>query len=94
MKEAIVVTIHPTPARHVNFVNQAGVMTGETRKFPGCLAAHLCDAPERGEVVIFQLWINSQAQHDYLTWRAEKGDFDKLNEFLESEPDFLTYTCE
>jgi quinol monooxygenase YgiN len=94
MNEAVVVTIHPPPETHSDFAKQAGAMTRETRSHPGCLAAHLCDAPERGEIVIFQLWTDSQAQIDYLSWRAEKGDFDKLSELLEIEPDFRTYRCE
>ncbi|AFO91580.1 hypothetical protein PGA1_c18850 [Phaeobacter inhibens DSM 17395] len=92
VKEAIVVTINSIPELFDELVAATATMMPETRAFPGCIEAHMLLAPERHEMVIFQIWENSETQNAYLTWRAERGDFERLTEFIEDEQIFRTYT--
>ncbi|GLO70102.1 hypothetical protein MACH17_16190 [Phaeobacter inhibens] len=91
-KEAIIVTITAIPGLYDELVATLQKLMPETRRFQGCIQAHLLLAPERGEVVISQIWENSELQSAYLTWRAERGDFDRLAEFIQDEQIFRTYT--
>jgi len=48
-------------------------------------------APERNEQVVMHIWETPDALEAYLTWRADRGDFLEINEYLEVEQDFKTY---
>ncbi|WP_052465589.1 putative quinol monooxygenase [Phaeobacter sp. S60] len=91
-KEAIVVTVKAIPSLFEELVAATQAMMPETRAFPGCIEAHLLLAPEREEMVIFQIWESSEAQSAYLTWRAERGDFERLGELIHDEQIFRTYS--
>ncbi|ATF18126.1 putative quinol monooxygenase [Phaeobacter gallaeciensis] len=91
-KEAIIVTVKAVPSLFDELVEITQTMMPETRAFPGCIEAHLLLAPEREEMVIFQIWESSEAQSAYLTWRAEKGDFERLGELIHDEQIFRTYS--
>ncbi len=91
MKEAVVVTIRPIPELFEKLAEETRALLPGTRAYPGCLTAHMCLNKERNEMVMFELWESPQTQEDYLTWRAERGDFEKLHAMLDVEPDFCTY---
>ncbi|UTS80811.1 putative quinol monooxygenase [Phaeobacter piscinae] len=91
-KEAIVVTVKAIPSLFDELVAATQALMPETHAFPGCIEAHLLLAPEREEMVIFQIWESSEAQSAYLTWRAERGDFERLGELIHDEQIFRTYS--
>lgn len=91
-KEAVIVTVKAVPSLFNELAAATQAMMPETREFPGCIEAHLLLAPEREEMVIFQIWESSEAQSAYLTWRAERGDFERLGELIHDEQIFRTYT--
>ncbi|MFS4580102.1 putative quinol monooxygenase [Phaeobacter sp. C3_T13_0] len=91
-KEAVIVTITAIPGTFDELTAVIQKMMPETRDYSGCIEAHLLLSPERHEMVIFQIWESSEAQNAYLTWRAERGDFERCSEYIEEEQIFRTYS--
>ena len=59
----------------------------DTRSFEGCIEVKLHteeDSPTT--LYMYEEWESKQAYENYLAWRGERGDMEKLMEFLEAEP--------
>ncbi|AAV95575.1 hypothetical protein SPO2313 [Ruegeria pomeroyi DSS-3] len=91
MREVVIVKSTPQRGKFNAFAELVGKLVSETRDFPGCLGAYLMLAPERNEQVVMHIWETPDALEAYLTWRADRGDFLEINEYLEVEQDFKTY---
>lgn len=91
MQEVVIVKSTPLPGKFAALAKLIGDLVAETRKFPGCRAAYLLLSPANNEQVVVHIWENPDALEAYLNWRADKGDFLRINEFLEVEQDFQTY---
>lgn len=91
MQEVIIVKSTPLAGKFAALAELIGSLVAETRTFPGCVNAYLLLSAERNEQVVVHIWENPDALEAYLIWRADRGDFLRINEFLEVEQDFATY---
>ncbi|WP_333909694.1 antibiotic biosynthesis monooxygenase family protein [Phaeobacter italicus] len=92
VQEAIIVTIKPIRETREALISMLKGMIRKTQDFPGCLTARFLDSQDRKELVIFQVWDSSEALEAYLTWRTERGDFMQINDYIEEEQVFRTYS--
>ena len=59
----------------------------DTRKFDGCIEVKLHSEEDSPTTVyMYEEWESKQAYERYLAWRGERGDMEKLMEFLGAEP--------
>jgi len=91
MKEVVVVTCQAARGKFDELAVLTKKLILETRDFPGCADAQLFLAPDRNEQVVMHIWDTPDALEAYLTWRADRGDFYKVNELLHDEQEFRTY---
>ena len=85
MTEAIIVTLVPSEECFDDLLNLMSAALGETRGFEGCKMAEVYHNRDQNEIVLVQMWQDSEAHDDYLDWRAQTGMFDKLAELLAEE---------
>ncbi|MBT8155403.1 antibiotic biosynthesis monooxygenase [Epibacterium ulvae] len=86
MTEAIIVTLVPEVACFDELLALLGSILEETRAFDGCSMAHVCHSKPHNEIVLVQMWQDSEAHDDYLNWRVEQGIFDKIADLVAEEP--------
>ena len=59
----------------------------DTRKFEGCINVDLhTEDQSPGTLFMVEEWASKQAYEAYLAWRGERGDMEKLIQFIQSEP--------
>lgn len=85
MSEAIVVTLTPEEDRFDDLLQLMQNLLPGTRSFAGCTMAEVFHARENNEIVLVQMWQDSEAHDDYLDWRASNGDFDLVTNLISEE---------
>ncbi len=91
MTEAIIVTLVPEQDQFHDLADFIQSLQPSTRSFPGCVTTHVCLDPAANEIVLFQIWQNSERHDAYLTWRAEQGVFDRAGAMLSAEEQHRAY---
>lgn len=91
MTEAIVVTLVPEEDCFQDLLTILGRVLEETRAFAGCRMAHVYHCETQNEIVLVQMWQNSEAHDGYLNWRAEQGVFEELTPLLAKEQIHKSY---
>lgn len=92
MKEAAIAVVYPDEDTFEDHVQAVLEMLPGTRRFPGCLEAHAGINRDRFEIAIFHLWESLDHLDRYLTWRAERGDFDARSATMRREQEFRTFS--
>ena len=60
---------------------------GDTRSFEGCINVNLHTEEESpGTIFMYEEWESKEAYQAYIAWRGERGDMDKLMQYVESKP--------
>ncbi len=85
MTEAIIVTLVPETGCFDELLTFLGSVIEETRVFDGCDMAHVYHNKTHNEIVLVQMWQDSEAHDDYLNWRAEQRVFDKIADLVAEE---------
>ncbi|KIC17556.1 hypothetical protein RA20_14415 [Leisingera sp. ANG-Vp] len=92
MKEAAIAVVYPDEDTFDDHAEAVLEMLPDTRSFPGCLEAHAGINRDRFEIAVFHLWESLEHLDRYLTWRAERGDFDARSATMRREQDFRTFS--
>ena len=59
----------------------------DTRKFEGCISVEAHSENSHSEnIFLFEEWTSKSAYENYLAWRGERGDFEKLMNLIQGEP--------
>ena len=59
----------------------------ETSDFEGCMRVELhTEEQSEGTIFMFEEWKTKQNYENYLAWRGERGDMDKLMQFVDGPP--------
>ncbi|WP_293577128.1 antibiotic biosynthesis monooxygenase family protein [Phaeobacter sp.] len=91
MKDAVVVSIRPNPEDRDQLIAMLEHMIIKTRAFPGCHTAYLLRSTDDDELQVFHIWDTAEALDNYLTWRAERGDFMDINALISQEQIYRSY---
>jgi len=92
MKEAVIAIVYPDEETFEEHASAVLDMLPDTRKFPGCLEAHVGVNQERLEIAVFHLWETTDHLDNYLTWRAERGDFVARSSTMRREQDSRVFS--
>lgn len=87
---AIVVLLRLTPADGQFETVAAAMKTtlADTRAYAGCLGLWACADRDKGEILVYERWIDHDAQQAYIAWRKERGDLDRMQRALAAPPVF------
>ena len=91
MNYIVSVAFRPLPGKRDIIATLIKHMLEQTRKFDGCVQAHLCHETSQNDVVIWHMWENQAAFEAYLDARAERGELHVFNDFLADEQIMQTY---
>ncbi|MEX1032759.1 MAG: antibiotic biosynthesis monooxygenase [Cellvibrionaceae bacterium] len=80
------------PEKTAEFLEWVKADLEKSRTFAGNLQFDIyVDVQEKGKVVFVERWESESLQAEYSKWRAERGDFVKMREFLAAPPKMRTY---
>ena len=59
----------------------------ETSSFDGCIRVELhTEEQSQGTIFMFEEWEKKENYENYLAWRGERGDMEKLMQFVDTAP--------
>lgn len=83
------------PERADEFLNWIHVDLELSRNFAGNLQFDVYQNSQSAtEIVFIERWDSVSSQERYLSWRAQRGDFEVMREYLAGPPDMTQYQAQ